>query len=78
MSEIENTSCVRSVIKVTPVYEIEREPWGAASILRGVNDRVYICKCSVISDEYKCKIKNAFLMTFTSKLCINKMLWVYH
>ena len=31
-SEIENTSCVRSVMKLTPVSGIKREPWGAASI----------------------------------------------
>ena len=27
MSEIENISCVRNVIRVTPVSGIEREPW---------------------------------------------------
>ena len=33
ISEIENTSCVRNVMKVTPVSGIEREPWGASCIL---------------------------------------------
>ena len=38
ISEIENTSSVRNVMKVTPVSGIEREPWGAACIPRIVND----------------------------------------
>ena len=48
--EIENTSCVRNVIRVTPVFRIEREPWGAACILRKVNYGVYICTCYVNID----------------------------
>ena len=48
--EIKNTSCVRSVMKVTPVSRIEIEHCGAASILRRVNNGVYICTCSVRSD----------------------------
>ena len=31
-----------------------------ASILRRVNYGVYICTCSVRSDEYKCKTKHVF------------------
>ena len=54
MSEIENTSCVRNVMRVTSVPGIEGETWGLASILRRFNDGVYICACSVRSDEYKC------------------------
>ena len=50
MSEIYYTSGVRSVMKVTPLSLIEIEPWGAASILRIVNDGVYICTCLFISD----------------------------
>ena len=57
MFDVENTSCVRNFMRVTPVSVIEREPWGAASIIRGVNYGVYICTCSVRSDEYKCKKK---------------------
>ena len=53
MSEIENISCVRIIMKVTPVSGIERETWGAASILRIVNYGVYICTCSVRYDYYK-------------------------
>ena len=50
MSEIENTSCVRNVMKLNPVSVIEREPWGAAYILRRFNDGVFICTCNVQSD----------------------------
>ena len=45
MTEIENISCVRSVIKVNPVIIIERGSWGSAIILIRVNDGVYICTC---------------------------------
>ena len=38
MIEIENTLCVISVMNVTQVFNIEREPWDDASILRKVND----------------------------------------
>ena len=37
ISKIENTSCVRNVMRVNPVSGIEREPWGAACIMRKVN-----------------------------------------
>ena len=47
-------------MKENPVAIIEIEDWGAVSILRRVNDGVYICTCSVRSDEYKCKIKHVF------------------
>ena len=50
MSEIENNSSVRYVMRVTPVSGIEREPWGAACILRKVNYGVYICTCYVNID----------------------------
>ena len=50
ITEIENTSCVRSVMKVNPVIRIERDSWVASSIRRRVNDGVYICTCSVRSD----------------------------
>ena len=50
MSEIENISCVRNVMRVTPVSGIEREPWVALAILRRFNDGVYICTCSVKYD----------------------------
>ena len=54
ISEIENTSCVRNVMKVTPVYGIEREPWVEACIMRIANDVVFIYKCNLKSDEYNC------------------------
>ena len=59
--EIENTSCVRNFMRVTPVFGIEREPWGEAFILRKVNDGVYICIGNVKSDEYYCWTKHAFV-----------------
>ena len=46
-SDIEDSACVRNVMKITPVLGIEEVPWGAASILRRVNDGVYICVCNV-------------------------------
>ena len=59
--DIENTSCVKNVMRVTPFSRIEREPRGATIILRGINYRVYIFTCSVRSDEYKYKTKHAFV-----------------
>ena len=58
--EIENISCVRNVMRVNPVYGIEREPWGAACILRIVKDGVFIYTCNVKFDEYNCWIKHVF------------------
>ena len=60
MSEIENTVCVINVMRLTTASGVEIETWGAASILRRVNDGVYICTCSVKYDEYKCMTKHAF------------------
>ena len=59
--EIENTSCVRNVMKVTPVSGIYQVAWGAASILRRVNDGVFICTCNVQYVEYNCWTKHAFI-----------------
>ena len=61
VTQIENISCVRIVMKVTPVIIIEREYWGASSILRRVNDGVHICTYSVRSYECMCKTKHAFV-----------------
>ena len=61
ISEIENTSCMRNVMKVTPVSGIQREPWGSACILRIINDGVFICTCNFKSDEYKFCTKHAFV-----------------
>ena len=72
MTEIENTSFVINVMKVTPVIRIEIEDLGSANIIRRFYDIVYICTCSLRSDEYMCKTKHAFLMAFNSKHCINK------
>ena len=40
MSEIENYSCVITVMNLTTVLNIEGQPWGASSILRKPNDEV--------------------------------------
>ena len=48
-------------MNVNPVFEIEIEPWGAASIIIIVNKGVYICTCSFRSDEYMSKTKHAFV-----------------
>ena len=45
---------------VTPVLGIEQVAWGAASILRRVNDGVFICTCNVQSVEYNCWTNNEF------------------
>ena len=50
ISEIENTSCVRNVMKVTQVYLIQIETWVAACIMIIVNDVMFICTCNVRSD----------------------------
>ena len=47
ISEIEDSACVRNVMNITPVSGIEEVAWGAASILKTVNDGVYICACNV-------------------------------
>ena len=76
MIGIENTLCVRSVMDVTPVFQIEVEPWGAASIVRTVNDRVYIYSCSVRSDEYMCDKKHVFVHDSNfKKIASIKILW---
>ena len=56
-------------MNVTAVFQIEREPWGANSILRKVNDGVYIYSFSIRSDEYMCKTKHAFVYYSHLKLC---------
>ena len=61
ISEIENTSCVRNFLEVNPVSGIERVPLGAASILRIVNDGVFICTCNVKSYEYDCWTNHTFV-----------------
>ena len=68
ISEIENTSCVRNVMKVTPVSGIERVAWGAASIMRTVNDGVYICTYNFQSVEYNCWTNHAFVYNSHSNL----------
>ena len=71
MSEIEDLLCVRTVINTTVVFNIETQPWGARSIPRKVNYGLYICSCSVRSEEYSCNTKMHLFITVNSKLCIN-------
>ena len=61
ISEKENTSCVRNVMRVTTVYGIETEPWGAASMTKKVNYGVYICTCNVKYNELMCWKKHEFV-----------------
>ena len=61
ISERENTSCVRNFMEVTTVSGIERVTWGADSILRIVNDGVFICTWNVKYDEYNCSTKHSFV-----------------
>ena len=60
ISEIENSSCVRNVMNVTPVSVIEIVARGAASILKTVNDGVYICVFNVKNVKYDLCTKHAF------------------
>ena len=55
---IPNYSCDKEFITVTPVFKIEREKLGTNSILRKVDDRVYICTCFVKYVDYQDKPKH--------------------
>ena len=48
-------------MNVTPLSGIDRVPRGVASIMRTVNDGVYICTCNVKSIEYNLWKKHAFV-----------------
>ena len=48
-------------MNITLVLGIEEVPWGAASILRRVNDGVYICVCNVENVKYDLWTKHAFV-----------------
>ena len=61
ISEIEDSARVRNVMKITPVLGIEEVTWGAASILRRVNDGVYLCVCNVENVKYGLWTKHAFV-----------------
>ena len=52
-NEINNASCVKNVLTVKPVLKTEIKKWGANSILRNVDDGVYICRYSVQSIDYQ-------------------------
>ena len=79
ISEIENTSCVRNVMKVNPVLGIEQVAWGAASIMIKVNYGVFICTCNVQSVEYNCWTKHVFVYDSRFKPLHQKtLLWGSH
>ena len=61
ISEIENSACVRNVMNITPVLRIEEVAWSAVSILRRVNDGVYICVYNVHNVKYDLWTKHAFV-----------------
>ena len=63
ISEIEDYACVRNVMNITPVSGIEEVKWGAASILKTVNDGVYICVFNVKNVKYDLWTKHAFFVT---------------
>ena len=48
-------------MEVNPVSGIERVPLVAASIMRRVNDGVFIFTCNVQFAEYDCLTKHAFV-----------------
>ena len=48
-------------MRVTQVSGIERDPCGAACIMRKLNYGVYICTCNIKFDEYKCWKKLEFV-----------------
>ena len=54
-------------MKLNPVSGIERVAWGPASIMKTVNDRVYICTCNVQSVEYNCWTRHAFFYVSNCK-----------
>ena len=48
-------------MNITPMSGIKEVKWGAASILKTVNDGVYICICNVHNVKYDLWKKHAFV-----------------
>ena len=48
-------------MNITPVLGTEEVKWGADSILKTVNDGVYICVCNSQSVKYDLCKKHAFV-----------------
>ena len=64
-------------MKATPVPGIEQVAWAAASIMRRVNDGVFICTCNVQYVEYNCWTKHSFVYDSNFKpLHQTKYCWV--
>ena len=61
ISEIEKCACVTNVMNITPMSGIEEVKWVAVSILKTVNDGVYICTCNVHNVKYDLWKKHAFV-----------------
>ena len=61
ISEIEAPACVINVMNITPVSGIDEVAWVAVSILRRVNDGVYICVCNVHNVKYNLCTTHAFV-----------------
>ena len=47
INEIDNSSCVRNVMTVTPMFKKERDKWGTNSILGNFDDGVYMHMFSI-------------------------------
>ena len=61
MNDIENASCVSSVMNILPVQEIEINKWGANIIILKIDDGLYIFTCTVKLFENKIQTKHAFV-----------------
>ena len=48
-------------MNITPISGIEEVAWDAASIMKTVNDGVYICVCNVHNVKYDLWAKHAFV-----------------
>ena len=47
VEELEKCECVPSVMTISSVLHIEKEPMGPVGILLTIDDGVYVCICSV-------------------------------
>ena len=69
-----NSSCVSSVMTIKIVSKFDKNKWGANSIFKTINDRVYICTCKVTNVNKKYTISHAFLYdSYLNRL--RKIMW---
>ena len=59
MNNIENVSCVSSVMNIFPVLEFKIEKWVTNSIIKKLMLE-YICTCTVTNFENKMQTKHDF------------------